>query len=184
MFQRRDLIVAIAAFTLGSTSVVAAAGQVGLIGSDGVIHACVTADGDLRLVEAGSPCRTSPSAQHNETPLSWNQTGPAGATGATGPAGTFAGTLTSPNGQYSIAVTDTGITLRGPGPHTVIQLDSTGARVEALNFNAVIDGDTLIRTGGDLKLDTGSNTDIKTAGTATYESAGPTYIKGSTVNIN
>src|SRR4029077_20332326 len=109
--------------------VVAAAGQVGLIGSDGVIHACVTADGDLRLVEAGSPCRTSPSAQRNETPLSWNQSGaqgatgpagPAGATGASGPngatgaSGTFAGTFTSPNGQFSISVTDQGIVLHGP----------------------------------------------------------------------
>jgi len=183
MLHRRDLIIAILAFTLGSTSVVAAAGQLGLVGSDGTIHACVTAGGELRLVEAGTPCRTSPSAQQNETAISWNQTGPAGATGATGPAGTFAGSFTSPNGQYSIAVTDTGIVLHGPGS-ALIQLDSAGAQIRASSFNVTADLDTRIRSGANLTLDTSANTDIKSGGSATYESAGPTAIKGSVVNIN
>jgi len=65
-------------------------------------------------------------------------TGPAGATGAQGPAGpagpqgpagqqgpagsgsSFDGSFTSPNGLYSLSVTDVGITLRGPGGKVVI----------------------------------------------------------------
>lgn len=41
--------------------------------------------------------------------------GPEGPAGAQGPAGTFSGTFQSPNGQYSISITDSGIELRGPG---------------------------------------------------------------------
>ena len=41
--------------------------------------------------------------------------GPRGPQGPQGPPGTFSGQLTSPNGTYSINVTDTGITLTGPG---------------------------------------------------------------------
>jgi hypothetical protein len=50
------------------------------------------------------------------------ETGPQGATGATGPAGpqgppgdAGSATLTSPNGAFSVSVTDNGIFLRGPG---------------------------------------------------------------------
>src|SRR4051794_18758124 len=41
--------------------------------------------------------------------------GDKGDTGPQGPAGVFTGTLTSPNGAYSISVTDTGIVLTAPG---------------------------------------------------------------------
>jgi hypothetical protein len=41
--------------------------------------------------------------------------GAQGPSGPSGPAGTFSGSFQSPNGQYSISVTDAGIELRGPG---------------------------------------------------------------------
>jgi hypothetical protein len=48
----------------------------------GVIHACYkTSQGQTRIVESAADC--SPS----ETPIQWNQTGPAGATGPQGPPG-------------------------------------------------------------------------------------------------
>jgi hypothetical protein len=48
-----------------------------------VIHGCLKSNGDIGVIDtsAGATCRA------NETPLNWDQTGPAGATGATGQAG-------------------------------------------------------------------------------------------------
>lgn len=45
--------------------------------------------------------------------------GPQGAQGPSGPAGAFSGSFQSPNGQYSISVTDAGIELKGPGGGSV-----------------------------------------------------------------
>ena len=48
----------------------------------GVINACVNAtNGQIRIVAAGESCRPP------EVPVTWNVTGPTGATGATGPIG-------------------------------------------------------------------------------------------------
>lgn len=180
MFRRRDLVVATFAFMLGSSSVVFAAGQLGLIGSDGVIHGCVNTAGLLRVIDASDECRAS------ETPLSWSQSGaqgPTGPTGATGPAGTFSGTFTSPNGQYAISVTDTGIVLSGVGTNRVT-IDSSGITVLGTSVLIRSDVNTRIDTGANLTLNTSSNTTIRSGGAANYESAGPTTIKGSVVNIN
>ena len=213
MFRRRDLIVAVLAFTLGSTTVVAAAGQFGFIGPDGTIHACVTAGGDIRLVQTGTLCRTSPSAQHDEAPISWSQSGPLGATGpmgptgatgltgsqgatgvtggqgstgatgtdgatgSTGPAGTFSGTFTSPNGQYSISVTDTGIVLSGPGPHDKIRLDGTGVRIEAPQVSAMIDNGVVINSGQQIDLRAGTNATLRSG-------ANLTITAGAALDVN
>ncbi len=45
------------------------------------INACVSGNGDIRLVSAAANCR------HNESPISWNTVGPAGPQGAQGVAG-------------------------------------------------------------------------------------------------
>ena len=64
-------------------------------------------------------------------PISWAERGPQGPVGPAGPAGTFSGTFSSPNGLYSISVTNAGILLSGPGS-TVrltgpsVSVDSTG----------------------------------------------------------
>jgi len=114
--------------------------------SSGLISACYQSNnGQLRVIDpdAGQGCLPS------EVPLAWNQVGPqgpAGATGASGPAGpsgppgaagpagpvgpagpagVFSGVLSSPNGLYSIAVADDGITLTGP----VQSIQLTGAEI-------------------------------------------------------
>ena len=66
------------ALTLG---IAAAAVAQSSSATDGVIHGCVNTLGVLRLVNAGAVCR------ENETAISWNQQGPAGAPGSTGLAG-------------------------------------------------------------------------------------------------
>lgn len=64
-------------------------------------------NGQLRVIDASAGASCQPS----ERAVSWSQTGPQG---AQGPAGVFAGQFTSPNGKFSIAVTDDGITLHSP----------------------------------------------------------------------
>jgi hypothetical protein len=54
---------------------------------------------------------------------STGSTGPTGTIGVTGPTGTFGGTFTSPNGNNSISVTDSGIVLTTPAG--TLTLDST-----------------------------------------------------------
>ncbi|HVJ18643.1 MAG TPA: type VI secretion system tube protein Hcp [Polyangiaceae bacterium] len=51
------------------------------IGPDGVIHACADKKGMLRIVSSASSCSS------NETPISWNQQGPAGVQGDKGDKG-------------------------------------------------------------------------------------------------
>lgn len=117
--------------------------------ANGVINACYRAaggdnQGQVRIVESESQCRT------NETPISWNQIGPTGptgpvgptgpqgpqgekgdtgATGATGaqgpkgdtgaqgPAGPAGGAanMTSPNGLFKVEITNAGVVISGPG---------------------------------------------------------------------
>jgi len=68
------LIAAAAAFGIGGAVYAS-------IPDAGVIHGCYkTSNGSLRVIGGGG-CNPS------ETPLDWNQTGPAGATGAPGPTG-------------------------------------------------------------------------------------------------
>jgi hypothetical protein len=56
--------------------------QAAIPDSNGVIHGCYAHhDGSLRVVDDPTTCK------HNETALSWNQTGPQGAQGPTGPQG-------------------------------------------------------------------------------------------------
>jgi hypothetical protein len=79
--------------------------------------------------------------------------------GANGADGTpFSGTFTSPNGLYSIAVTDTGVTLTGQGPS--VGVSGTGVRVE---------------TSAGLTLE---------GGLTTLEGAGALTIKGGVVTVN
>ncbi|MGH2933317.1 MAG: hypothetical protein ACRDL2_02210 [Gaiellaceae bacterium] len=105
-----------------------------------VIQACENPGNGNLLVVAnnGTNCHA------NETALTWNVVGPQGVqgpkgdtgasgpqgdpgpkgdtgdTGLQGPAGTFNGTFTSPNGAYSLSVTDNGITVKGPTGQLVL----------------------------------------------------------------
>jgi hypothetical protein len=86
-----------AAYAFGGTDVVSAcyaptSGALYVIGRDGTQKEC----------KVGS------------YPIAWNVEGPQGPQGPQGPAGTFSGSFRSPNGLYSLSVTDSGITLAGP----------------------------------------------------------------------
>src|SRR3982074_3435374 len=79
----RYVAVAVIAFVLGSSTI-----AYGLV-VNGVVQACShDATGVLRLSTAKLPCNTTTTNPLlHETPISWSQTGPAGATGATGATG-------------------------------------------------------------------------------------------------
>jgi hypothetical protein len=84
-------------------------GALSVIGRDGAPHKCAV--GTL--------------------PISWSERGPQGPAGPAGPAGAFAGTFSSPNGLYSISVTNSGILLSGPGSTVrlsgpTVSVDSSG----------------------------------------------------------
>jgi phage baseplate assembly protein gpV len=66
------------------------------------------------------------------------------------PGGGSGGTLTSPNGLFSISVTDAGITIRGP--NAVVQLTTTQVLVDA--------EDTAIRSDGQTAIASGATTSI------------------------
>lgn len=104
----------------------------------GVIHGCYRTStddqkGQLRVVSGPESCR------NNELPIEWSVTGPPGDPGPPGPPGEdgedgedgdpFSGTFTSPNGQYSLSVTDAGIRLAGLG--STIVLDAAGIRIDS-----------------------------------------------------
>jgi hypothetical protein len=71
----------------------------------------------------------------------------------------FAGTFTSPNGQYKLEVIDTGITLQGPG--SKVKLDGPNTQVEAA-----------------------ANLDLKGSATAKLEGSGIAQVKGGIVQLN
>ena len=81
--------------------------------------------------------------------------------------GGFTGVSTSPNGSYSIALTDTGIALHGPNA----QVDLNGSGIA-------------IASGTGLNLDAGTTMTIRSSGTITVDGAGLVRITGSIVDIN
>jgi hypothetical protein len=76
------------------------------------------------------------------------------AQGAQGPAGTFAGTFQSPDGKYTLSVTNAGIDARGPNAQ--LTLDANGV---------------LVKSGTTLVLDAGATLDLKAAAAATLRGA-------------
>lgn len=101
-----------------------------------------------------------------------------GKNGADGKDGTpFSGTFTSPNGQYSIGVTDTGVTIAGAG--TTVSLSGTGLEVETAN------GLTL-KSAGDATLQSSAGLSVKAGGTVglsgalvTLNNSGPTCLQAA-----
>jgi len=181
---KRDLLIAILAFTLGSTTVIAAGG---LIGADGVIHACANGAGVLRVLQPGESCRGS------ETPLSWSSsgsqggTGPTGATGPTGPTGATGPTgptgpagsfpLTSPNGQYSIQLTDTGIVLGGAT--SSITLAGGVVTIRATYIDNRSDLDYRVAAGRTFNVDADSQANIRGSASASLQASGSVLVGGS-----
>lgn len=88
----------------------------------------------------------------------------------------FSGTFTSPNGQYSISVTDTGVTIDAPGA-TTVSVSQTGVTVQsdtALN----------LKGGTDVKVEGGISATLKANASATVQAGGPLDLKGAIVTVN
>ncbi len=81
----------------------------------------------------------------------------------------FAGTFASPNGQYSINVTDTGVTIASPDSSIVVS--GGEIRVETLGSDGIV-----VRSATSLDLRAGT--------TGRLESTSTMTIRGSVVNIN
>lgn len=121
-----------------------------------------------------------------------------GAKGADGQS--FAGTFTSPNGEYSIDVTDTGIVL-SHGTNTSINLVGDNLDLRSLGSTEVRAGTSArVQSGLDLSLRAGTSAEMRggtTAqvhagtnftldggGTGLVQSTGVLDLKGAMVNIN
>ena len=89
----------------------------------------------------------------------------------------FSGTFASPNGQYSINVTDTGVTLASPD--SFIKVSGGEIRVETQSSDGIV-----VRSGGlfDLRADT--SLELRAGTTGRLESTATMTIRGSVVNIN
>jgi hypothetical protein len=103
----------------------------------------------------------------------------------------FSGTFTSPNGQYSISVTDTGVTIAHGGSTislvgTDIRVHSSGtAELEsALGMTLRGSTDVTVESASGLALKGGTDVNVVSGGTATVQGSSIVTIKGSTVKIN
>jgi hypothetical protein len=112
-----------------------------------------------------------------------------GAAGADGQP--FAGTFTSPNGEYSISVTDAGITLRhGTSNSIVLAGDNLTVRGGDLELRSdrstkVEAGTTAaVKAATTATIDSGGNLSLTTGATGLFHAAGPLNLQGSVVNIN
>jgi hypothetical protein len=201
----------------------------------GVYHGCIHRNtGALRVIDSATQqCNAA-----NERAITFNQQGPAGvspsvaqlasgdshcaAGGAaiTDAAGStayvcngsngdsFDGTFTSPNGQYSISVTDAGISLTS---NAGVQVGITGATLDvavgsdytvsvgrnltaSIGKNATanvgessstnIGRDAIVSIGRALDLQTGSAAELDFGSAAIIQSAGTMSVKGSSINLN
>ncbi len=168
--RTRDVVAALA----GAAATCALAGGVAwaaIPDSGGVYTACMLKNvGTVRLIDKSLPSGNlmSHCKPALEVEISWSQRGPQGlqgiqgltgekgAAGDPGPAGadgadgqSFDGTFTSPNGEYSLSVTNAGITL-SHGPDTALLLSGT---------------DITLSTGSDFRVNAGQDV-VVTAGRA------------------
>ena len=153
--------------------------------ASGVIHGCYRTStddqkGQLRVVEDPASCR------NNEAPIQWNEQGVPGPPGPPGQDGQdgedgedgepFSGTFTSPNGLFSLSVTDTAIELSGPSSR--IRLTGGGG-VEIRSATGVD-----VIANGAVTVQAGTAVGIEAAGTATIEAGGVLSVRGSAVAVN
>jgi len=87
--------------------------------------------------------------------------------GADGQDGVFTGHFESPNGQYKLDVTESGIALLGP--NGMVHLDSTGIS---------------LNSGSLLSLKSSGNAELKSSAGLNVQGAGTTTVSGSLVQLN
>ncbi|HUH15048.1 MAG TPA: hypothetical protein VML35_04120 [Gaiellaceae bacterium] len=101
--------------------------------------------------------------------------GPAGQDGADG--APFSGTFTSPNGQFSISVTDTGVTVASPD--SAISVTGSAIRVESMGLDPIE-----ISAANRIDVDSGAAFELQAGGTASLQSAAGFAVRGAAVSIN
>jgi hypothetical protein len=103
----------------------------------------------------------------------------------------FSGTFTSPNGQYSISVTDAGINITGTaGANILLHNNDLSVRSGTVSIDA--DTDAQVRTGGILSLQAGTDVSVRASrdfalqasGNATVTAAATTTLSGSQTKVN
>jgi hypothetical protein len=163
--KRRDLVAA-AAGALAATVLAGGVAWAAIPGPGGVIQGCYDSGGNLKIVDS-LPC------PRGYTAFQWNVQGVQGPPGPVGPKGdkgdkgdagqSFSGTFTSPNGEYSLSVTDAGITI-AHGPTNAITLVGNDLTVRSGNIDMRSDLATLLRAGTTASVDAGGNLTLHTAG--------------------
>lgn len=164
---------------LAAAALVAAAGGIAYAAipdGGGVYHACMKKNGTIRIIDTDlQSCNA-----RSEVAISFAKEGPQGDPGPPGPPGPpgadgedgadgepFSGTFTSPNGVYSLSVTDAGIVLAGAGSR--VSLDATGIEV---------------RSASDLELLGGANVRVESSGNATVRAGATLSHFGAIVRLN
>lgn len=174
---------------------------------DGTYHACMLKSlGTIRIID---PARQRCSAVH-ESEITFAKQGPPGDAGPPGPPGAdgqdgaaFSGMFTSPNGEYTLAVTDSGIVLSGSA--ATIDLSADGISITSAGDPVTIDGKTLnlvsqqatslaagteltaqtgsgatLAVGSSLSLQTGSGINVDAGGSLSVQAASAVAIAAGT----
>ena len=120
----------------------------------GVVHTCVNRNsGEWKVIDSALA-----SCKANEQALDLNQKGPKGDKGDKGEPGTFNGTLSSPNGQFTLSVTNSGIVLTGPtgnitvGPSSITVNSSTIVDINGVASATLRGGTTHLGCAGGLPV--------------------------------
>jgi hypothetical protein len=199
--RKRDLIAALA----GGAALLALAGSVAwaaIPGDGGVYTACMLKNvGTVRLIDKSLPpgnlmshCKPT-----LEVEISWSQRGPQGlqgiqgATGEKGdpgPAGadgadgqSFDGTFTSPNGEYSLSVTNSGITL-SHGSDTAFLLSGSDITVlTSGEFRLNAGEDVVVTAGGALAAQSATTTSLQSGSAFTLDAGSIAATASSTIAV-
>ena len=130
-----------------------------------------------------------------ETTFTFSQQGQQGVPGLPGKDGTpgangkdgapgkdgqpFSGTFTSPNGQFSITVDDTGIKLAGPLNSIELKPDGAIETRTDSSFNLISGGATSLVAGASLDLTSGGATSVTAGGSLSTTSGSSTSLDAS-----
>jgi hypothetical protein len=172
--------------------------------SNGVYTACMLDKvGTVRLIDPSLPASNLMShCTSVETKFTFNQQGQQGAPGLPGAPGKdgtpgangkdgapgkdgqpFSGTFTSPNGQFSITVDDTGIKLAGPSNSIELRPDGTIETRTDASFNLATGGATNLVAGTSLDLTSGGATSV-TAGSSLSTTSGSSTSLDASGSLN
>jgi hypothetical protein len=104
----------------------------------------------------------------------------------------FSGTFTSPNGSYSISVTDSGVQISTAAGSSInvtdtdVTLHSTGTASFSSDSGLTLKSGTnlLVQAGSNLTAKANANLNIQASANTTLQSAGSLFFTGSSVGIN